>query len=255
MPRAATERLIEWFVKKYNVDVEEAALPVSEYKTIADFFVRELKQGARPIGEGLVSPVDGNVVQCGEIDRGRMLQAKGKTYLVGDLLRDAALGEKFIDGYWITLYLAPGDYHHIHSPVAGGIIERRYIPGRLWPVNPWSVANIADLFTVNERVATLIKTDTGLVAVVMVGATNVGAIALSYDNLVTNSSPGMFTAKDSVDKKCYRSSIPVTRGERLGVFNMGSTVIVLLERGMVPAEVMPRRGPIKYGETLMSILG
>jgi phosphatidylserine decarboxylase len=141
------------------------------------------------------------------------------------------LAESFLDGYFVTIYLAPPDYHQIHSPVSGGITDCVYIQGNLWPVNDWSVKNIEQLFAINERVTTIVQSENlGKVAVVKVGATNVGAIRICYNDICANQSPKLLGKQDGIEKINYENSIPVSKGDKLGVFEMGSTVILLFEK-------------------------
>ncbi|MBC7371768.1 MAG: phosphatidylserine decarboxylase [Bdellovibrionaceae bacterium] len=241
---------IQWFAKMYNINLEEAEFPVSGYPSLGDFFVRKLKAGRRPVANAtVVHPADSQISQHGEIrDGGFLIQAKGRDYLVRELLANSEAQIKYQGGYFITYYLCPTDYHRVHSPVDGVIQKVTHIPGELWPVNKWSVENIHDLFSVNERIVVEIATEVGPVAVVFVGATNVGKIELSFDpSFVGN----QFTLmKNRIVE--YRTPIEIKKGEELGMFRMGSTVV------MVYAEEFNKRfgsnlnlGPgVKYGEAL-----
>ena len=155
--------------------------------------------------------------------------------------------EAFQGGQYLTYYLCPRDYHRVHSPVSGKILSCTHVPGKLWPVNPWSVENITQLFAINERTLTLIETDRGLVMVVMVGATNVGKMTMSFDReIVTNASHFR-----SLNTKEYHPTIDVEKGQELGIFNMGSTVIVLTTPSFF-ANQQPEivKDHVKYGESL-----
>jgi phosphatidylserine decarboxylase len=155
-----------------------------------------------------------------------MIQAKGLDYTVAARLGDADLGLRFEGGRWITIYLSPRDYHRIHFPLGGAITGWRYIPGELWPVNPASVTNVPGLFTVNERLVTLLDSPLGLVAIVAVGATVVGRVRATYDATVpVTDQPG---AKRS-QRGDYAPARPVEKGAELGAFEMGSTVILVFE--------------------------
>jgi phosphatidylserine decarboxylase len=221
--------MIRQFAKHYGVNISEAEKQIEDYRSLFDFFTRKLKSGARPIDNGVVSPVDGRIVEFGEINNGQLIQAKGKLYTVESLLKNTEFSQKFINGFYITIYLAPGDYHRIHYPVSGKIVSSIYIQGALWPVNRWSVENIEELFSVNERLITTIDTNNSLVSVVKVGATNVGAIRVFYDEIVTNQQPG-FMATNRVVAKKYIDSVVGEKGKEMAVFEMGSTVILLFEK-------------------------
>jgi len=227
MPVAFHRAAIRAFARRFKVNLDEAALDVNSFRTFAEFFTRKLKDGARPIDAGdgvIVSPVDGAVSQCGPITEGRCVQAKGVDYTVEKLLGDAEAARAFQGGTFATLYLSPRDYHRIHAPLDGAIEGYAYIPGEFWPVNPASVRLKDALFCLNERLITYVRTRAGLCAVVKVGATNVARIRAAYDDVLTHrGQPGKVHR--------YANPIPVKKGAELGVFEMGSTVILLFETG------------------------
>lgn len=215
------------FAQAYRVEVEEAERPLSDYPTFGDFFTRRLKPGSRPIAGGddvICSPVDGKVSECGIATGGQLVQAKGRQYGLAALLGDAARAEKFVGGAWATIYLAPRDYHRIHAPLGGGVTGYSYLPGAFWPVNPASVSHVPELFAVNERLITWMDTPLGEVAVVKVGATCVGRIRAMYDDVVTHQGQKAAT-------KRYAAPIETRKGDEVGVFEMGSTVILCFEAG------------------------
>jgi phosphatidylserine decarboxylase len=184
---------------------------LSSFATFGEFFARPLRPGLRPIAPGasvVVSPVDAVVSECGVADEGRLVQAKGIDYTVGALLGDEALAPRFAGGAYATLYLSPRDYHRIHFPLGGGVAGWRYVPGRLWPVNPASVRTVKGLFTVNERLVTLLDSPLGRVAIVAVGATVVGRVRAYYDPACpwTNRRGGQAAARD------YETPIQVEKG-------------------------------------------
>lgn len=242
--------LLERFVKHYCIDIEEVDGDLEDFCCVGDFFTRDLKPEARPIEEGIVSPVDGEVIEYGTIDNDLLLQAKGKTYTVLDLLQAPELAEQFLNGFFITLYLAPRDYHHIHSPVSGAITSSYHIEGTLWPVNHNSAQKIDGLFTINERVVTVINEGSVNVAVVKVGATNVGSISVIYDDFVTNSCPKFFKKDTEVHVRHYDSPKTVMKGDRLGTFHLGSTVVVLFPPKFFDPGPKCNRGAIKMGVSL-----
>lgn len=224
LPRPLARMLVHRFARAYQIDVDAAGKPLHEYPSIGHFFTRDLREGLRPIESDFVSPVDGTLRNFGPVELGRLPQIKEKTYTVATFLGDEAYARRYENGAFFNLYLSPQDYHHIHSPVAGTIVRSVHIPGRLWPVNDWSLANVDELFSINERVVTYIESALGLVAVVMIGATNVGKISVVYDSFVSNASG---TSQTVV--RDYPTPIPIACGDRLGTFHMGSSVVMLLE--------------------------
>ena len=240
---------IKWFAKRYNINLDEAARPISEYKTLNDFFTRTLKDGARPVAEldnkkAVVSPVDGKIAQWGKIEDGRMIQAKGRHYTVQDLIGNEEEAKPYINGQFMTIYLAPTDYHRIHHYADGDIEGFRYVPGTLFPVNPFSVQNIENLFPINERLTTFIESNGYKTAICKVGATIVGKIKVTYCDTESNISKNV--KAESYDKK-----IPVTKDQELGLFAMGSTVVLLFpEKGFKFIDPLPADSRFKVGELL-----
>ncbi len=222
-PSFIAQFLIRHFIKLYEINESEAELPIEHYKSIGDFFIRKLKAGSRPLSpENFVHPADSKMTARGLVLAGQILQAKGRNYSLVEFLRESD-DSRWLNGYYITYYLCPTDYHRVHSPVEGRIKEIRYVPGELWPVNDWSISNIDKLFIKNERVIIEIETTLGPIAVVLVGATNVGSIRLSFEpSLKTN-----HAHKRKENKLTYVEPIPIAKGAELGMFCMGSTVIVV----------------------------
>jgi phosphatidylserine decarboxylase len=224
-PAALHQVAMKAFVRRYGVNLQEAERALEDYPTFAEFFTRRLKPDARPIEGGenvVVSPVDGTVSQIGYINGGECLQTKGVSYPVEKLLADPEGARRFVGGAYATLYLSPRDYHRIHAPLSGRITGYSYIPGELWPVNRASVRLQERLFCLNERLTTYLETRAGQVAVVKVGATCVARIRAAYDDVITHTG-----GEARVHR--YRTPIPVAKGAELGVFEMGSTVILLFE--------------------------
>jgi phosphatidylserine decarboxylase len=234
LPTAVLVPAIRAYARAYGADLAEAALPPEGYSSFNAFFTRRLRDGVRPIatGEGVVvSPSDSQLSAVGPIPPdGRLDQVKGSSYSIEALLGSAEDALAFRRGVHATLYLSPGMYHRVHSPVDGRVAAWRYVPGRLFPVNPAGVRSVPGLFTRNERVAVLMDTDAhGRVAVVLVGAANVGRISLALSDLVTNrgGSPGRVVPAEPVELR---------RGADLGVFNLGSTVVLLVaDPALAPA--------------------
>lgn len=223
-PRIWAEFSIRVFAKIFNIDLNEAEKPVCEYPSLGEFFVRKLKPGIRPIASAAaIHPTDSQISQHGRILNGQLIQAKGRDYHVQDLLMSNEATKTYQNGYFITYYLCPTDYHRVHAPVSGLITKVIHVPGELWPVNKWSVENVHDLFAVNERIIVEIASDYGPVSVVFVGATNVGQIVLSFDesfrgNQLTLSKTRMVE---------YKTPISIERGDELGMFRMGSTIVMV----------------------------
>lgn len=233
LPKYISLFVVKTFASFFKIEISEAEKDISEYSCLGEFFIRNLKHGCRPISDGIISPVDGVLSQFGEIIDGLAVQVKGKTYAIEDLLdRDSEFSKCFDKGFYISIYLSPRDYHHIHSPVSGMIAASSYLKGKLWPVNSWSLNNIDNLFIQNERIVTFIQSqECGLVAVVKVGATNVGSIALSYDKeVISNSWDYLFEASRNSSLKTYVPQIPIAKGERLATFRLGSTVILIFQK-------------------------
>lgn len=224
------------FAAHYRLDMDEAEKPLSAYPDIGALFIRRLKPGVRPVAPSeIVSPVDGHLSQTGIFDSPalEMIQVKGKTYSLSSLLRDPVLAEKFIGGAWATIYLAPFNYHRIHTPADGSVISAGYCSGTLWPVNAGSVERVEGLFAINERLTTRLRLAQGGEAlVVKVGATNVGRIAVSYtDSLVTNI--GKLPRNRARMDWTPERPIPLKKGEELGRFEMGSTVILVVDSSVL----------------------
>jgi phosphatidylserine decarboxylase len=239
---------IPWFARRYKINLEEASEPISSFKTLNEFFTRKLKDGVRPIAEAsnplaVVSPVDGKIAQYGKIENGRMIQAKGKDYTVQDLLGSEEDAQPFVNGQFMTIYLAPTDYHRMHHYLDGQITGFRYIPGRLFPVNPFSVANIDQLFPINERLTTYYNSQSHKAAIVKVGATIVGKIKVTYSDAESN----VFR---TVRAESFSAGPEVKKGEELGLFAMGSTVVLLFPENSFDFSTIPSDMRVKVGELL-----
>ncbi|OOG27118.1 phosphatidylserine decarboxylase [Thioalkalivibrio denitrificans] len=216
-----------WFIRRYGVDMSEAAETRPEaYPSFNAFFTRALRPDARPLDDdptALLSPADSTVSALGRISEGRIIQAKGRDFSLETLLGgDAARAQPFRNGHFITLYLSPRDYHRVHMPAAGRLCETVYVPGRLFSVAPHTVRTIPNLFARNERVACLFDTERGPLASIMVGAINVGSIELVWAGEVTP------PRHDPTVTRHDDRPVELPRGAEMGRFNMGSTVILLL---------------------------
>lgn len=245
---AIAKRAVSSFAKMFKLNMGEAEFPIEEYPTVEALFTRRLKAGLRPIGEGVVHPVDGKLTTNGEIVDGILMQAKGKVYTVEDLLKSEDEAHLLHAGYAVTYYLSPQDYHRVHTPFGGEVVSSRWVPGHLWPVNSWSVEHVDRLFVENERLITTIKSPRGTYAVVMVGATNVGQMTVSYDGTLRTN---RLKDSGSVIEKKYEHRPVLQTGEELGVFHLGSTVICLYPKGFFKnaPEELPEQ-MTKMGQTL-----
>lgn len=223
--------IIRNFLRGYDVNMAEAAQPDPyAYRSFNDFFTRALRPDARPIDaatDAIVSPVDGTLSQCGAIRDGNLLQAKGRYYSLAELLAgDRASTEAYRDGAFACIYLAPYNYHRIHMPLAGRLRSTVYVPGDLFSVNAATARTIPRVFARNERVICDFDTAVGRMAVILVGALFVGSMETVYAGEI-NPPPRRRKTAQSIDKGAGRE---FAKGEELGRFNMGSTVVLLLQR-------------------------
>ncbi len=223
--------LIINFAKAFDVNLEEVRLDVpGGFETFNDFFIRELAEGARDIDDdddAIISPVDGTVSAAGPIRADMIFQAKGIDYTVGDLLAtDLDEVEHYIDGHYATIYLAPYNYHRVHAPFACELVGARYVPGDLFSVNEATVSHLRGLFRRNERLVMHLRTDYGPAALIFVGALNVGSISTPWTGEIRARKTGVV---DVLDLSAH--STRLEKGDLLGWFNMGSTVILLLPPG------------------------
>lgn len=266
---ALTAWMIRTFIRRYGVDMAEAAEPdPGAYATFNAFFTRPLRAGVRPIATSdWVSPVDGTVSQLGPITGGRLIQAKGHTFSLNQLLGgDRTLADSLRDGSFATLYLAPRDYHRIHMPRAGALVSMRYVPGALFSVNPRTARGVPGLFARNERVVCRfadLKGRQGDFVMVLVGATIVGSIETTWHGVVTPPRSGAIRtwiypiegrsqSGDATTTPGAGLPVRLDRGEEMGRFALGSTVIVLMPSD-ARADFLARwqpGAPIRVGETM-----
>jgi phosphatidylserine decarboxylase len=221
--------LIDWFIRHFNVDMSEADEPSpSNYPDFNSFFTRPLKPGARPQPEqagAITSPVDGRISQIGRISDGRLIQVKGRSFSLVELLGgDERRAAAFQSGGFATLYLSPRDYHRVHMPCDARLVETVYIPGRLFSVAPHTTRTIPGLFTRNERLAALFETPSGPIAMVLVGAIFVACMETVWEGV-------MQPAGSDIRLRSYPRDggrqWQFRRGDEMGRFNMGSTVILM----------------------------
>lgn len=227
----ASRVLIPRFARAYGIAIDEAEKPIGEYATLNEFFTRRLKPGARPIDDApgvLVSPVDARITGMGPVRRGTIFNVKGQDYTIDELLGGNPRAQSYLNGYGIVLYLSPSDYHRIHSPVDGVVIERAHLPGRVYPVNDFGLVHMPRVLSRNERLVTYIRHETGEIALVKVGALNVSGIRYA-------------------DPKADR----LVRGGELAWFEFGSTVVLLTEDGTFePRSDLETGTRVRMGEAL-----
>ncbi|STY31773.1 phosphatidylserine decarboxylase [Legionella wadsworthii] len=217
--------IIKRFINKYEVNMSEAMIEdPTAYPSFNDFFIRHLKPGSRPIAQAdIISPVDGSVSEIGSIEQGQLIQAKGHNYSLSDLLAcNNEVAAQFIHGHFATLYLSPKDYHRVHMPMDASISSMTYIPGALFSVQPSTVRVVPRLFARNERLVIFFSTKVGPMAMVMVGATIVGAIGTSWHGDIKRS-------KNRIDFEYNQEKQQevMAQGDEMGYFKLGSTVVLL----------------------------
>ena len=244
-----TIRLIAWFVKKYRVNMAEAAEPdLAAYPCFNDFFTRALAPGARPLADSTwVCPVDGAISQFGAIAQDQIFQAKGHAYSTTALVGgDAALAAQFENGSFATIYLSPRDYHRIHMPCDGRLTRMVYVPGDLFSVNPTTARGVPGLFARNERVVCVFDTDHGPLVLTLVGATIVGSMATVWHGVVNP--PRL----PQVTEWHYDSgAVTLRQGDEMGRFLLGSTVVMLWPQGTLDWNPMWQSGaPVRLGESM-----
>lgn len=246
--------LIKLFIRHFKVDMDEAEAREAEgYSDFNHFFTRALKPAMRSFPDeprSIASPVDGHVSQAGGIAAERLIQAKGRDYSLAALLAgDAAQVALFKDGKFATLYLSPRDYHRIHMPCDGRLLETTYIPGRLFSVAPHTTRAIPGLFARNERLVCLFETPAGPMALIMVGAIFVSCMETVWSGVV-NPKMAMSLQKTVFDQTSDQA-VELQRGEEMGRFNMGSTVILLYGAGMVEWDDSLQAGqPLRLGQII-----
>lgn len=224
--------LVRLFIRHFRVDMSIAQYPAaSDYPDFNSFFTRALQPGVRPLPaapQAIASPVDGCVSEVGDITADRLVQAKGRDYSLTTLLGgDAQRAASFKGGKFITLYLSPRDYHRIHMPLDGRLLETTYVPGRLFSVAPHTTRAIPGLFARNERLVTLFETPAGPMAMVFVGAIFVSCMETVWGGVV-NPRMGL-KLEQTLFGQSATQSVALDRGDEVGRFNMGSTVILLFE--------------------------
>lgn len=235
-----------------GVDFDEVKAPLSSFRSLQDFFIRELKEGARPVDaadDAFVSPCDGAWGQSGKVVDGCLVQVKGKPYRLSTLLGDDALAARFEGGAFATIYLSPRDYHRFHVPCDVRVTEAVHLPGHLWPVNAAGVQHVDGLFAVNERIVAVFERPedpTAKLAMVAVGATMVGKVNVTFDTLTTNE-PGVHSPR----RKQYGESGKLfKKGDEWGHFKFGSTIVFAATPGWLELDAGPLGTPLRLGERI-----
>ena len=244
-----TTGLIRWFVKRYQVNMDEAANPdIASYASFNEFFTRPLKVGARPLAQAdYICPVDGAISQRGRIAKDQIFQAKGHAYSTTALVGgDAALAAQFQDGEFATIYLSPKDYHRIHMPVDGTLRRMVYVPGDLFSVNPTTARGVPGLFARNERGVCVFDSAHGPFVLTLVGATIVGSMATTWHGVVNPPRGGQINEWHYDDGK-----VVLRQGEEMGRFLLGSTVVMLFPAGTLAFNAQWAEAlPVRLGEAM-----
>ena len=246
LPTALSTAVVGLYARAYDVALEDTVDPVGAWGSFDAFFTRALRDGARPIdvdADAVVSPSDGRIEAIGPGDRGGRFRIKGRDYTVAELVGDAAEADRYDGGQFVVVYLSPRDYHRVHAPVGGAVTVVRSMPGDLYPVNSIGERHIPSLFARNRRVAIVIDpvdgSARGRVTVVMVGAMIVGRITVT----------GVAGRDVPVGDHPIAPPRSVARGDEIGVFHLGSTAVVFVEKGASPAFTAPL-GTIRMGQAL-----
>jgi phosphatidylserine decarboxylase len=233
LPAPLRRPAIGAFARAVGADLEETELALDEYGTLGEFFARRLRDGARPIdtaAEAVVAPADGLVTAVGFASDGALFQAKGRDYRLADLLADEALADELQGAAYVTVYLSPRDYHRVHTPIAAELAGWSYVPGARWPVGPRFADRVPSLYARNERAVARLITPDGPAAVVMVAAIGVGNLWLAHagEGGVSTGDLRRLGERRRFDSVPH---VPLARGDELGAFLLGSTVIALLPPG------------------------
>jgi phosphatidylserine decarboxylase len=244
-----THRVIPWFIRRYGVNMAEAANPdPRSYASFNEFFTRPLRDGARPLAAAdWVCPVDGAISQFGPIEKDQIFQAKGHHYSTRALVGgDAALAAQFQDGHFATIYLSPKDYHRIHMPCDARLTRMIYVPGDLFSVNPATARGVPGLFARNERVVCVFDTAHGPFVQVLVGATIVGSMATAWHGVVNP--PRLPAVREW---RYDEAPVDLKQGDEMGRFLLGSTVVLLWPKDTLRFHTgWAPTGPVRMGELM-----
>ncbi len=256
LPAPLQQWEIRAFARAAGVDLHEVRAPLESFASLQEFFTRALRDGARPLdaaSAAVVAPCDGRWGESGVITDGTLLQVKGRPYAVAALLGDRDAARGFDGGQYATFYLSPRDYHRFHMPCAGRVLRATYIPGALWPVNRLGVDHVEGLFAQNERLCAYVAVgaaDAADLCLVAVGATMVGKVRVTFDDLSTNLRGGRPVSR------VYSAAPPqFVKGEEWGQFEFGSTIVMLTAPGVVDLEFQPPGSPLRLGQRIGTLRG
>lgn len=248
LPAGVSRVAVSAYTRLFGVDLDdvEPELLTRGFPSFDAFFTRTLREGARSVDmspDVLVAPSDGRLREAAEVEAQGVVVAKGHAYAIGELLADAELAQRFVGGLQLVIYLHPRDYHRVHMPVSGVVRRISSIPGRLLPVNDAAVAREPRLFAVNERMVFVLDTDFGVVAVVMVAAFGVGHMSCAFHDVAPH--PERETTLD-LEPPPF-----LAKGDELGVFHLGSTVVLLTEPGLELANALENGSRVTFGQPLL----
>jgi len=251
IPQFLLKKIMKWYIASYGVIENEMVIPEKGFRNLDQFFTRQIKEGSHPVDtskKSIVSPVDARVDQYGSIDNETLIQAKGVSFSLKELI-PSETAERFKDGSFMTLYLSPGDYHRIHSPIAGKITGYFNLPGKLYTVQEFMVKGLPGLFNINERLISYVEAQNKLCAVIKVGAMNVGRMTLAYDTVMTNK-----TFRRKKELFYDKGSEPTAeKGGELGTFHMGSTIVLLFEKDTATFNDIEIGTAVRMGQAIGSL--
>jgi len=274
LPAPLQRAQIRSFARTFGIDLDEVRDPIESFACLQDFFVRELKEGVRPIddaADAFVSPCDGAWGEAGRVEEGRLIQVKGRPYSLAALLGDEGEAKHYEGGIFATFYLSPRDYHRFHAPCAARVTRLRYLPGSLWPVNRAGVQGIDSLFAQNERIcafmAPLIGAGGGAsrgggagsgaraegLCIAAVGATMVGKVRVNFDSLSTNL-PGAGKEERVYGGGEGEGAPQLATGQEWGRFEFGSTLVLVTAPGIADLEIQEPGTPVRMGERIGRLL-
>ena len=248
-PKPVLQAAIRTFCRIYGVELAEAERSLSDFATFQEFFTRRLKPGARAVemaADLLPSPADGVLSITGSLANDTLIQAKGIEYTLDALLGGKEDADPYRGGSYAVVYLAPKNYHRVHSPWQGEIVRWRYVAGPLYPVNQMGIQHVPGLFARNERIIGHCHTEFGPAALIMVGATCVGHMRVCFSDLATNE------GKPTTELTALTPPVSQTRGDEFGVFEMGSTVVLVFANPAVAAHLAVP-SPVLQGQGILRI--
>jgi len=235
-----------------GTDLTECPLPLSDYESLQSFFVRELPSGVREIEAGVVSPVDGTLTEHGTVRAGGLLQAKGRRYSLEEFLGDGSLAAEFEGGEYLTYYLAPKNYHRVHSPIDGQYTEVRHLSGALLPVSMWSVNFFEGVFAKNERLILRFRLNNGgSCLLAMIGALHVGSMKLQVTDIPTNTLSELLCASHL---ECRSLMAPIEKGDLIGEFRFGSSVVLIFSPGSFAPASGSNGAEVRLGQRIGELL-